>query len=337
MSALRKQVETGEADRGRLAEQFRMSEEQRREMLAQISSLRASLETSQGKEAALGEELRLTAEQRKLLLDQLAGLRDRSQQLEAQLASEAERTMLRQKEIDKRDIRIKELLEIVEQTRGQLVGEQDLTARERSQVSLLGEQIAALKEQLARLATALESSERKSVEQKIQIDDLGKRLNVALATKVEELAKYRSEFFGRLRETLGSRQDIRIVGDRFVFQSEVLFGTASATLEEAGKATLARTARTLIDLAAKMPSGVNWILRVDGHTDRRGIANYQFPSNWELSTARAISVVKFLIEQGIPAERLAATGFGEFQPLDAGTSEEALARNRRIELKFDQR
>jgi chemotaxis protein MotB len=171
----------------------------------------------------------------------------------------------------------------------------------------------------------------------VQIADLGRRLNLALASKVEELARYRSEFFGRLREVLGTRQDVRIVGDRFVFQSEVLFPSASATLEEAGKDQLARLASTLLDIARKIPPEVTWILRVDGHTDLRPIATAQFPSNWELSTARAISVVKFLVDHGVPSDRLVAAGFGEYQPLDPGRSEDAFGRNRRIEIKLDQR
>jgi chemotaxis protein MotB len=151
------------------------------------------------------------------------------------------------------------------------------------------------------------------------------------------LARYRSEFFGRLREVLGSRQDIRIVGDRFVFQSEVLFPSGSATLEESGKVQLAKLANTLLEIALRIPPEVNWIMRVDGHTDPRPISTPQFPSNWELSTARAISVVKFLVERGVPSDRLVAAGFGEYQPLDPSRSDDAFARNRRIEMKLDQR
>src|SRR3546814_2610225 len=166
---------------------------------------------------------------------------------------------------------------------------------------------------------------------------LGKRLNVALASKVQELARYRSEFFGRLREILGSREDIRIVGDRFVFQSEILFASGSATIEQDGRPQLARLAGTLKEIAADIPDDIDWVLRVDGHTDRRPIDTLAFPSNWELSTARAVSVVKFLIEQGIPPARLVAAGFGEFQPLDTGNDEIAYRRNRRIEFKLTER
>jgi chemotaxis protein MotB len=210
-------------------------------------------------------------------------------------------------------------------------------AKSRDDLALVNRQIAALREQIARLNQALEASEAKDKESQAQIADLGRRLNVALASKVQELARYRSEFFGRLRETLGERPDIRIVGDRFVFQSEVLFASGSAQVGDPGKAQLGRLAATLKELAARIPPEINWVLRVDGHTDRVPIATAQFPSNWELSTARALSVVRFLQGEGIPPERLAATGFGEYQPLDPRDDEIGRRRNRRIELKFDQR
>ena len=171
----------------------------------------------------------------------------------------------------------------------------------------------------------------------MQIKALGQRLNAALATKVHELSRYRSEFFGRLREVIGSRKDVRIVGDRFVLQSELLFAKGSAELGEGGRRELAKLATTLLEIAIKMPDDIDWILRVDGHTDSDPIATAQFPSNWELSTARALSVVHYLISEGIPAKRLAATGFGEHYPIENGESEAAKAKNRRIELKFTQR
>lgn len=212
-----------------------------------------------------------------------------------------------------------------------------LTDEAQAQLVLLNRQIVALRQQLSRLSVALEVSEAKAKEKDVQIANLGRRLNVALASKVQELARYRSEFFGRLREVLGTRKDIRIVGDRFVFQSEVLFASGSAELGDSGKAQMAQLANTLREIAVKIPKDLTWILRVDGHTDRAPIHTAEFPSNWELSTARAISVVHFLIQQGIAAEHLAATGFGEFQPLDPGQTDEAFRRNRRIELKLTQR
>ena len=199
---------------------------------------------------------------------------------------------------------------------------------------MLNRQIAAMRQQLARLAAALEASEAKSKEQNVQIVNLGKRLNAALASRVEELARYRSEFFGRLREALGDIEGVRIEGDRFVFQSEVLFPSASADLAPQGQTQIAQLATTLKQVAARIPPEIDWVLRVDGHTDRLPIRTAQFPSNWELSAARAISVVKFLIGLGLPPHRLAATGFAQHRPIDAGNTPEALSRNRRIEFKL---
>ena len=212
-----------------------------------------------------------------------------------------------------------------------------LTEEAQVQAELLNRQILALRQQLAQLSEALDRTEARNKEQEVQIADLGRRLNVALATKVQELARYRSEFFGRLRQVLGDRPDIQVVGDRFVFQSEILFETGSAALGSGGRVQMARLANTLNEISRKIPDEIDWVLRVDGHTDRRPISTAEFPSNWELSTARAISVVRFLIGEGVPARRLAATGFGEFQPIDTGNDEVALRRNRRIELKFTQR
>jgi chemotaxis protein MotB len=206
-----------------------------------------------------------------------------------------------------------------------------------STIDQLNAQIMALRQQLEKVVAALDASEAKANEQQIQIADLGRRLNIALANKVEELARYRSEFFGRLRAVLGDRPDIRIVGDRFVFQSEVLFNLGSADLGDDAKKRLQPVAQAIKELADKIPPDLNWVLRVDGHTDRRPISTPQFPSNWELSTARAISVVRYFIDQGIPATRLAAAGFADNQPLDPGNDETAFARNRRIELKLTER
>jgi chemotaxis protein MotB len=201
----------------------------------------------------------------------------------------------------------------------------------------LAQQIASLTEELKQLNDSLGVANAKAVEQTTTIAELTQKLNLALAAKLGELARYRSEFFGRLREVLGDRADIRIVGDRFVFQSEVLFPSASATLQDSGKEQLAKLARTLLEISKTIPPEVNWILRVDGHTDRLPINTPEFPNNWTLSTARATAVVQYLISQGVPPSRLAAGGFGEYQPVDPGTDDAALAHNRRIELKFDQR
>ena len=218
-----------------------------------------------------------------------------------------------------------------------LVEERKISESARAQLALLNRQMAALREQLSRLTASLEAAEAKDKKQKVEIASLGKRLNVALAGKVQELSRYRSEFFGRLREVLGNNPGVRVVGDRFVFQSEVLYETGSAEIGASGKKQLARLAETLHRISPKIPKDIKWILRVDGHTDKVPISTAKLPSNWELSTARAISVVKFLMSQGIPAERLAATGFGEHQPLDTRDDEIAFRRNRRIELKLTQR
>ncbi len=220
---------------------------------------------------------------------------------------------------------------------GQLDSEKQVSARALAQVELLNQQIAALRRQLAALEDALEASEKKDKEAQGRIADLGQRLNVALAQRVQELSRYRSEFFGRLRAILGNRQDIRVVGDRFVFQSEVLFDTGSAAIRPEGKGELDKLATALAELEKQIPPEIAWVLRVDGHTDARPISSPQFPSNWELSSARAISVVQYLISRGISPQRLVAAGFGEFQPLDSGTSEETYRRNRRIELKLTER
>jgi chemotaxis protein MotB len=204
-------------------------------------------------------------------------------------------------------------------------------------IDQLNQQILALRQQLQQIAAALDASEAKSKNEQVQIAELGRRLNAALATKVEELARYRSEFFGRLRQVLGDRPDIRIVGDRFVFQSEVLFPQGSAELGDDAKQKLLPVAQALKEIAAKIPSDISWVLRVDGHTDVRPINTPQFPSNWELSTARAISVVRFFIDQGIAPERLVAAGFGPYDPIDPGNDEAAFRRNRRIELKLTER
>jgi chemotaxis protein MotB len=218
-----------------------------------------------------------------------------------------------------------------------LESEKSVSARALAQVEVLNQQISALRRQLAALEEALDASEKRDRESQTRIADLGQRLNVALAQRVQELSKYRSEFFGRLRVILGNRPDIRVVGDRFVFPSEVFFDTGQALLLPEGRAELDKLATALIELDKQIPSEIAWVLRVDGHTDVRPINSPIFKSNWELSSARAISVVQYLILLGVPAQRLVAAGFAEFQPLDTSPTEEAYRRNRRIELKLTER
>jgi chemotaxis protein MotB len=206
-----------------------------------------------------------------------------------------------------------------------------------ARVELLTRQISALRRQLAAIEAALEASESRDRESQAQISDLGRRLNAALAQRVQELARYRSDFFGRLREILSQRSDIRVVGDRFVFQSEVLFSSGSAEINAAGQQEMTKLADAILELGREIPDEIAWVLRVDGHTDIRPINTSDFQSNWELSAARAISVVQYLIARGVAPNRLVAAGFGENQPLVTGNSDAALAQNRRIELKLTER
>jgi len=284
--------------------------------LKQIASLQHDIEALKKVRADLESKVTNLAAQLKQNNQDLTAARDRSKELEARLSTAEERTALAQKEIDARDIRLQ---------------------RTETTVGDLSAQLDNLKQELARLATALDASEAKNKDQQVQLADLGRRLNQALASKVEELARYRSEFFGRLREVLGNRSDIRVVGDRFVFQSEVLFDQASATLTPEAKQRLAVVATALKQIAAEIPSDIPWVLEIEGHTDKRPISIPQFPSNWELSAARALSVVHDLVALGIPADRLAAAGFGEYQPVDPRDTEDAYRKNRRIELKLTER
>ena len=216
--------------------------------------------------------------------------------------------------------------------------QKQVSDRAMSQVELLNQQIAALRNQIAAIEAALQASEQKDQTSQTKIADLGRRLNVALAQRVQELNRYRSDFFGRLREILSDRENIRIVGDRFVFQSEVLFPSGGADLNPEGAVEMAKLATALLDVAKEIPPEINWVLRVDGHTDNVPLAGSgRFADNWQLSSARAISVVKYLISQGVPADRLVAAGFGEFQPIAPGDTPEARATNRRIELKLTEK
>jgi chemotaxis protein MotB len=218
-----------------------------------------------------------------------------------------------------------------------LDSEKQVSARAAAQIEVLNQQIAALRSQLAALEQALDASEKRDKEAQARIADLGSRLNVALAQRVQELSRYRSDFFGRLREILGSRPDIRIVGDRFVFQSELFFDSGSAVLSSEGRSELDKLAAALNDLEKQIPPEINWVLRVDGHTDVRPIVTSQYSSNWALSAGRAISVVQYLISKNVSPQRLVAAGFGEFQPIDPANTEEAYRRNRRLELKLTER
>ena len=305
--------------------------------LAEIIQINRDINALQDVRAALEKKVSKLAETVAERDRSLGSLRDRSKELETRMADAKNRTALAQKEIEKKELTIRELSAQAQRIGDDLTKEQRASQDFRRKIAVLNTQLVALRLQLTRLNAALEASETRVAAQDVQIMSLGKRLNEALASKVEELARYRSEFFGRLREALGKRSGVRIVGDRFVLQSEVLFSTGSADLNPIGQEQIDKLAATLQEISDRIPDDLNWVLRVDGHTDSRPISTPKFPSNWELSAARAISVVKALINRGLQADRLVAAGFGEFQPLDARNDEVAYLRNRRIEFKLTQR
>ena len=313
-----------------------------------LQAVRRDLESKVGlMAAALVEsrsELGRSEDETAAVRADLSALRDTTAELEVHLSDEQERTVLAQRTLEEREIRLAEVQALhlaaqssIEGNEAALSENRALSARQRDQIAVLNQQIDALRSQLGRVERALQVSELESEEQEVTIANLGQRLNMALAAKVEELAAYRSEFFGRLREVLSERRDFTIIGDRFVFQSEVLFASASDKLGPEGHERLAQFAQVLKEVMVRIPTDLPWILQVDGHTDSRPIQTARFPSNWELSAARAISVVNFLVALGIPPDHLSATGYGEFQPIDDRDDEIAHRRNRRIELKLTQR
>lgn len=313
-----------------LAEDINALSALRRELLQQVADLEA---LSEKQAAELDKQSQTIASQSEEIDAQATDLLAKTEEL----ALRAARLAALEKALEEKEAEISEMEDAARSNLKEIDAKTEAVLLARAESARLREQIAALNAQIAALNQTLEASEARDKEQKAQIVDLGKRLNLALASKVQELARYRSEFFGRLREILGNRQDVRVVGDRFVFQSEVLFAQGSADLGPAGEQQLGQLADTLLQISKDIPKEINWVLRVDGHTDSVPISTSRFPSNWELSTARAISVVKFLERRGIPPHRLAATGFAEFQPLDEKNDEIAYRRNRRIELKLTER
>ncbi|HWL69832.1 MAG TPA: peptidoglycan -binding protein [Geminicoccus sp.] len=315
------------AERDELQGRLRTSEETASSLndrlasvLAQTATLTRNLEDSQ---ATLEQQVRTRAELEQALAEARRQVTVDRQTVEAQVGQLAE---------------LQQQIAALQAQRDQLQAEKGEVSTSRdealAQVALLNRQINELGTQLAQLGEALEVKQQEIDRQASSIEDLGRKLNLALADKVVELSQYRSDFFGRLRGILGERPGVQVVGDRFVFQSEVLFDSGSATLKPAGEERLAEFARTLQGLIAEIPDDLPWILRVDGHTDKRPISTPAFPSNWELSTARAINVARFLVENGLPPGRVAAAGFAEFRPLDPADTEEAYQRNRRIELQL---
>lgn len=341
---LSSQVELLTIDRADLQEQVYELTAQNTEVSAQaeqqlqtIASLQQDINALQTLRQQLEKEIADISAGLKREQQQTMSLRDRSKSLEAKLADEQEKTLLAQKSIEQRDIRIQALSALVNEQQQSLDREQSLTADARAEVALLKSQLAQLQIQLEEINLALTESEAKRVEQSEEIHDLGNRLNIELARKVNELERYRSDFFGRLRTIVSDNPVIRVEGDRFLLQAELLFPSGTAELGERGKSELMQVADVLLQLIPAIPDDLQWILRVDGHTDREPIHSAKFASNWELSMARAVSVVRYLGEQGVPEERMAAAGFSKFHPIDPADTEEAYRKNRRIEIKLTSR
>lgn len=305
--------------------------------LKTIASLQQDISALREVRQRLEEEISAAAAALSREQELTASLRDRSKSLEAQLASEQERTVLAQSDIEQRDIRIQALSALIGEQQQALEDQRTLTADARAEVALLKQKINQLREQLGEIAEALRLSELDREGQKEEIDDLGRRLNIELARKVNDLERYRSEFFGRLRDILGDNPMIRVEGDRFLLQAELLFPSGNSDLSAQGKQELDGLAEVLNEIIPSIPADLQWILRVDGHTDRVPMNSVRYSSNWELSTARAVSVVRYLAGQGIPEDRMAAAGFSKFHPIDQADTVEAYRKNRRIEIKLTSR
>ena len=330
LSVEKKAGETLKKEIEQLSLQFRQARAERDRLDASLSAERKSTDALRIERDQLTERLSSMLAERDRLAAAMQTASKAAESKQADLQNEVERQRLEL-------TRLAASLAAANDEKGKLFGdlteEQKISAEQKAAVVRLAAELAGLKEELSRLNLALEAADAKARDQQVQIVDLGQKLNRALANKVEELARYRSEFFGKLREALAGQRDVQIVGDRFVFQSEVLFPSGSAVLQPGGEKQLASVAQRLIEISSQIPRSINWVLQVDGHTDSTPINNSLYPSNWELSTARAIAVVKFLNKEGIPNERLVAAGYGQYQPLSAIDR----ARNRRIELKLTNR
>jgi chemotaxis protein MotB len=313
-----------------LGKQLSERTDQRDKLSAQLSGAKDQLAEMKRQIAELDKTVAVDKETLQVKLADLAKLENQTQALAA-LRDELEK---KAEDATARALTERERRQAVQL---QLSDEQKLSDSTRAQIALLNQQIGQLKNQLLAIAANLDLSETQNKDKDTQIANLGQKLNVALAAKVEELQQYRSEFFGKLRRLLANRPGIAVVGDRFVFQSEVLFPVGSADLTPAGEAQMTTLAATIKDIASEIPPEVNWILRVDGHTDPQPVKSGSFPSNWELSAERAIEVVRLLIAHGVPADHLAATAFGEYQPFAPGDTPDAYAKDRRIELRLTDR
>ncbi len=344
IAALSAEIDTLTSDKANLQNDIDYLNEKRVEdrqeidyQLKTIASLQQDINALRTLRRELEDEIRAAAAALDREQELSTSLRDRSKALEARLASEQDRTVLAQKDIEQRDIRIQALSALIGEQQQALEEQRGLTADARAEVALLNQKINQLRAQLGEIARALNVSELEREEQKEQISDLGRRLNIELARRVNDLERYRSEFFGRLREILGENPMIRVEGDRFLLQAELLFPSGTADLSDQGKAELDGLAGVLNEIIPSIPDDLHWILRIDGHTDRIPMNSVRYPSNWELSTARAVSVVRYLASRGIPEDRMAATGFSKFHPIDLADTSEAYRKNRRIEIKLTSR
>ncbi|MBK9658125.1 MAG: peptidoglycan -binding protein [Rhodanobacteraceae bacterium] len=318
------------AELAELARNLSMEREAKLKAETTAGELSASLATSTDERNAL----RLTLDQTNATLTQTQAQLEGSESEVARLTSDINALAELKKQLESE---IASRLAQLEENQDKLAVQTELSAKSAAQVELLNRQVAALRQQLSELAASLDLAKAQSKAKDVRIDELGKELNLALANKVNELQRYRSDFFGRLREVLGNRADIQIVGDRFVVPSELLFSSGTDELTPAAQAQLDQLAQTLLEVTAEIPPEIDWVLRIDGHTDKRPIKTARFPSNWELSTARAIAIVKHLVVSGIQANRLAANGFGEFRPLDPADTPAAYSINRRIEIQLTNR
>lgn len=318
------------AELAQLAKSLSMEQAAKTQALDRIEEISASLATTSSERDAL----RLNLDETGAALMQTQAQLESSQNDVARLTADINALAELKKQLESE---IASRLAQLEETREKLTVQTELSAQSTAQVELLNRQMAALRLQLEEISAALELANTQNRAKDLRLDELGRELNLALASKVGELQRYRSEFFGKLRQALGDREDVRIVGDRFVVPSELLFASGSDELGPQAEAQLDGLAATLNEVARQIPPEIDWVLRIDGHTDKRPIRTPRFPSNWELSTARAIAIVKYLIAHGIPAQRLAANGFGEHRPLDTAENETAYALNRRIEIQLTNR
>ncbi len=318
------------AELAQLAKSLSMEQDAKTTALAKVEELSASLlQTGNERDA-----LRLNLDQTASEVSRLAVKSEEDEAALARLAADLNALAELKRQLESE---IATRLAELEGERDKLTVQTELSAKSAAQVELLNRQMAALRAQLDEITAALELAKTQAHAKDVRLEELGKELNLALAHKVGELQRYRSNFFGKLREVLGERSDIQIVGDRFVVPSELMFASGTDELTPVALQQLDSLATTLTEVASEIPSGIDWVLRIDGHTDKRPIATARFPSNWELSSARAIAIVKYLVTKGVPAKRLSANGFGQFRPLDPADTDAAYAVNRRIEIQLTNR